>query len=162
MSFKPAIYKWLLAACSLQLAACSLHPSANSGKMIFRYNEFAGIASLDPAQAKNLSIMWAVHQLYNTLIETDQDLHIVPSLAKSWDISPDKLVYTFHLRSDTYFQDNESFPAGKGRRMTASDVVYSFSRITDPHTASSGAWVFNNRIDPSEGFRAIDDTTFRL
>ena len=31
-----------------------------------------GIASLDPAFAKNQSIMWAVHQLYNTLVEVDQ------------------------------------------------------------------------------------------
>jgi oligopeptide transport system substrate-binding protein len=152
----------LLLACGLQLAACFSQPDPGKGKMVFRYNEFAGIASLDPAQAKNLSIMWAVHQLYNTLIETDRDLQIVPSLAKSWDISTDKLVYTFHLRSDVFFQDNASFPGGKGRRMTASDVVYSFSRITDPGTASSGAWIFHHRVDSSDGFRAIDDTTFRL
>jgi oligopeptide transport system substrate-binding protein len=156
--------KWLLVACGLQLAAssCSHTPSAAKGKTVFRYNEFAGIASLDPAQAKNLSVMWAVHQLYNTLVETDQDLHIVPSLAKSWDISSDKLVYTFHLRSDVYFQDNEAFSGSKGRRMIASDVVYSFSRITDRATASSGAWIFNNRVDTIDGFRAIDDTTFQL
>ena len=130
--------------------------------MVFRYNEFAGIATLDPAFAKNLSIMWSIHQIYNTLVETDNDLHIAPSLARSWDISADKRSYTFHLRSDVYFQDNEAFEGGKGRRMTAADVVYSFSRIIDKRTASSGAWIFNDRLDPAGGFRAIDDTTFQL
>ena len=55
-------------------------------KNIFHYNEQSGIATLDPAFAKNQSIMWAVHQIYNTLIQTDDSLAFVPSLAKSWDI----------------------------------------------------------------------------
>jgi oligopeptide transport system substrate-binding protein len=136
--------------------------SSGEGRTVFHYNEFSGIATLDPAFAKNQSIIWATHQLYNTLVETDNDLHIVPSLAKSWEISPDKLDYTFHLRMDVCFHDNEAFPAGKGRRMNAHDVVYSFFRIMDKNTASSGAWIFNNKVDPGEGFRAVDDSTFRL
>jgi oligopeptide transport system substrate-binding protein len=137
-------------------------PSSGKGRTVFHYNEFSGIATLDPAFAKNQSIIWATHQLYNTLVETDKDLHIVPSLAKSWEVSPDKLEYTFHLRTDVFFHDNEAFPAGKGRRMNARDVVYSFFRIMDKSTASSGAWIFNNKVDPGEGFRAADDSTFRL
>jgi len=129
---------------------------------VFRYNEFSGIASLDPAFAKNQSVIWAVHQLYNTLVETNDELRIVPSLAYRWDVSPDRLTYTFHLRNDVYFHDNESFAGGKGRRMTAHDVEYSFKRIINPATASSGAWIFNNRIAATDGFKALDDSTFRL
>src|SRR5215813_6783997 len=101
-------------------------------KQVFRYNEQDGIATLDPAFAKNRSIIWAIHQLYNTLVETDDALNIAPSLAYRWDISPDRKTYTFHLRTDVYFHDNDAFPGGKGRLFTASDVVYSFQRITDP------------------------------
>ena len=133
-----------------------------SQKQVFHYNDFSGIASLDPAFAKNQSIIWAVHQLYNTMVETDNDLNIVPSLAYRWDVSDDKLVYIFHLRNDVYFHDNEVFPGGKGRKMTARDVEYSFRRIIDPATASSGSWIFNNRVDPATGFKALDDSTFRL
>ena len=43
----------------------------SNNKQVFHYNEQTGIATLDPAFAKNQSIMWAVHQLYNTLVETD-------------------------------------------------------------------------------------------
>lgn len=134
----------------------------DSEKMIFYYNETTGIASLDPAFAKNQSVMWPVHQLYNTLIETDSNLNIVPSLAKSWEVSDDRKTYIFHLRTDVFFHDNAAFPNGKGRKLSANDVVYSLSRIMDPATASSGAWIFNNRVDSTTGFLAIDDTTFQI
>jgi peptide/nickel transport system substrate-binding protein len=140
-------------------SSCSHHTNS---KNIFRYNEQSGIATLDPAFAKNQSIMWAVHQIYNTLVQIDDHLNLVPSLAKSWDISDDNLTFTFHLRNDVFFQDNPAFPDGKGRKMTANDVVYSFSRILDKSTASSGAWIFNGRVDTTEPFKAIDDTTFQL
>ena len=139
--------------------SCSHH---SIDKNIFRYNEQSGIGTLDPAFAKNQSIMWAVHQIYNTLVQIDDHLNLVPSLAKSWDISDDNLTFTFHLRNDVYFQDNPAFPNGKGRMMTAHDVVYSFSRILDKSTASSGAWIFNGRVDTVEPFKAIDDSTFQL
>lgn len=131
-------------------------------RKVFRYNAVDGIATLDPAFAKNQSIIWAVRQLYNTLVEPDQQLHIRPSLAQSWEVSPDAMVYTFHLRTDVYFHDNDVFPGGKGRKMTASDVVYSLKRIMDPGTASAGAWIFNGKVDPGKGFEAINDSTFRL
>ena len=141
------------------LPSCFHH---HNDKNIFRYNEQSGIATLDPAFAKSQSIMWGVHQIYNTLVQTDNKLNLVPSLAKSWDISDDNLTFTFHLRNDVYFQDNPAFQNVKGRKMTAKDVVYSFQRILDPATASSGAWIFNGRVDTIQPFKAIDDTTFQL
>ncbi|HZE86544.1 MAG TPA: ABC transporter substrate-binding protein [Puia sp.] len=155
----PALFSPL--AVIILLTSCGSH-APHDKRSVFHYNEFSGIATLDPAFAKNQSIIWATHQLFNTLVEPDKGLNIVPSLAKTWDISPDKLTYTFHLRSDVFFHDNEAFPQGKGRRMNAGDIVYSFSRIIDKNTASSGAWIFNNKLDPNKGFEAIDDTTFRL
>jgi peptide/nickel transport system substrate-binding protein len=140
-------------------ASCNHHENV---KNIFHYNEQSGIATLDPAFAKNQSIMWAVHQIYNTLVQTDDHLNIVPSLAKSWDISADNLTFIFHLRDDVYFQNNDAFPNGKGRKMTSQDVVYSFERIMDKNTASSGAWIFNGRVDTVQPFKAINDTTFQL
>jgi peptide/nickel transport system substrate-binding protein len=131
-------------------------------KKIFRYNEPTGIASLDPAFAKNQSIIWAVHQLYNTLVQTDAHLNIVPSLAKYWDISEDKKTYRFHLRQDVYFHDDDAFPQKKGRRLVASDVVYSLTRLLDKKTASSGAWIFNEKVEGAGSFTAPDDSTFEL
>jgi oligopeptide transport system substrate-binding protein len=144
----------------ISFTAC--HSLSTSNKKTFRYNEPTGIASLDPAFAKNQSIIWPVHQLYSTLVQTDARLNIVPSLANSWEISDDKKTYVFHLRRDVFFHDNEAFPDGRGRRMNASDIVYSLSRLLDKKTASSGAWIFNEKISGVEAFQAPDDSTFQL
>jgi len=143
-----------------QLAGC--YNKKNKEGNIFHYNEFNGISSLDPAFAKSQSTMWAAHQLYNTLVEIDDSLHIIPSLAKSWDVSPDRTIFTFHLRDDVFFHDDDVFDKGKGRKLTAKDVEYSFSRIIDKQTASPGSWIFNRKVDSIQPFKAIDDTTFQL
>ena len=158
---------WSLVAGYLFLISCALVLGSCSGehendKNIFHYNEQTGIASLDPAFAKNQSIMWAVHQLYNTLVEVDQDLNTVPSLAKSWEISGDRLTYTFHLRNDVFFHNDDVFENRKGRKLIAKDVEYSLKRIIDKRTASPGAWIFNSKVDSVNGFKAINDSTFQI
>jgi peptide/nickel transport system substrate-binding protein len=153
---------WISLVIGAILLLASCRDTASSGKQVFSYNETTGIATLDPAFAKNQSIMWAVHQLYNTLVEIDSGLNIVPSVATTWDVSGDRLTYTFHLRPDVYFHDNPVFPGGKGRRVVAADVVYSLARIIDKSTASSGAWIFNNRVDSLHPFTALNDSTFQL
>jgi len=150
----------LVFLCIISWTSC--HTINRDERNIFRYNQLDGIETLDPAFAKSLSVMWGVHFIYNTLVEVDTALNIVPSLAGSWDISDDGLRYTFHLRQDVYFQDNAAFPQGKGRRMTAADVVYSFNRIIDPQTAAAGAWIFNGRVRKVHPFEAPDDSTFVL
>ena len=148
--------------CLIALSQFSCTNVTVSSKKAFTYNESTGIATLDPAFAKNQSIMWPVHQIYNTLVEIDTGLNIVPSLAKNWDISADRLLYTFHLRTGIRFHDNEAFTNGKGRLMNAGDVVYSLNRIIDKNTASSGGWIFNKRVDAIQPFIALNDSTFQL
>ena len=106
--------------------------------------------------------MWAVHQLYNTLVEVDSNLNIVPSLAKRWIISEDKKTYTFYLRNDVVFHNDDCFVNGQSRKLTAKDVEYSFKRIVDKNVASPGSWIFNSKLDSADGFKTIDDTTFQL
>ena len=131
-------------------------------RKIFRLNQVQGVETLDPAFAKNLNIMWHTNVIYNRLIEYNSRLEMVPSLAKRWHISSDRRVYTFILRDDVFFQDNPAFEGGRGRRMIASDVVYSFNRLMDPATASSGAWIFNDRVDTLKPFVAVNDTTVEI
>jgi peptide/nickel transport system substrate-binding protein len=154
------ILKTFLVLSGAMLISC--HHKGKSAGNIFRYNEQTGIATLDPAFAKNQSVIWAVHQVYNTLVETDCSLRIVPSLAKKWEISADGITYTFHLRTDVFFQDNVAFPGGRGRKMIAADVRYSLNRILDPNTASSGTWVLNGRLSDSAAFSIPDDSTVIL
>ncbi len=106
--------------------------------------------------------MWAIHQLYNTLVEVDENLQIKPSLATHWEFINDNRTINFYLRDDVFFQDDAAFENGKGRRLNASDVKYSFERILDAGTASPGAWIFNNRVDSVKPFLAINDSVFQL
>ncbi|MDP4267893.1 MAG: ABC transporter substrate-binding protein [Bacteroidota bacterium] len=135
-------------------------------KTVFRYNESAGITSLDPAFSKDQANIWAVNQIFNGLLQLDDNLNIKPCIAKKWDISPDGRIYTFHLRNDVFFQDHKLFKNGKGRRVVASDFLYSFRRLLDPKIASPGAWIFNN-LNTSENkddfnFKVLDDSTFLI
>lgn len=131
----------------------------NSDKQIFRYNESAGIATLDPAFAKDQAIIWGCSQLYNGLIRLDEQLQPQPCIAKRWTISPDGKTYTFTLRNDVYFHKNELFKTSDSTRaVTAHDFLYSFRRILDPDVASPGRWVF----EEVDHFQAVDDTTFAI
>ncbi len=126
---------------------------------VFRYNEAAGILTLDPAFAKDLPHIWACNQLYNSLLEFDSMMQIKPSLAKDWKISEDGLDYTFFLRRDVYFHDHPVFD-GKRRRLVAHDFVYSFNRLVDPALASPGRWIFNHvaRQGDSLLVKALNDS----
>jgi oligopeptide transport system substrate-binding protein len=144
---------WLFAGCA---------SGTSEKKQVFSFNLTEGVSTLDPAFAKSQATIWTAHQLYNTLVETDTGLNIVPSVAKKWEVSSDRLLYTFHLRSDVWFHDNDAFNGHKGRKLVAQDIVYSLARIMDKATASSGAWIFNNRVDSIQPFTALDDSTFQL
>src|SRR6476619_4606898 len=113
------LYLFLLTGYCFLINGCK---DQTDSPTVFHYNEQTGIASLDPAFAKNQSTMWPAHQLFNTLVQTDDSLHIIPSLAKRWIISDDRLTFTFYLRNDVFFHNDAVFPNGKGRRMTAKDV----------------------------------------
>lgn len=138
----------------------------NENKTVFRYNESAGITILDPAYVRRFEDFLAIEQLYNRLVTLDEKLRITPSIAESYEISEDGLEYTFHLRKDVFFHDHNLFDKGKGRVVTANDVIYSFLRIIDPLTASPGKYIFQN-IDRSEkskyrGMIAEDDYTLKI
>lgn len=148
------------------LYSCSSERVKRDGnKEVFRYNEAAGITSLDPAFARNLENISAVNHLFNGLVQMDDEMMIKPCIASDWEVSEDGKVYTFFLRRDVYFHPHKAFPGGNGRKVTAQDFVYSFERIADPETASPGAWIFAN-IDRSKdghlGFEAFEKYTLKI
>ena len=138
---------------SLFEVSCS-KKETDSNKKVFRYNEIAGIASLDPAFAKDQAMIWADLQLYNGLVQTDKELNICPSIAKSWEISSDGLEYRFYLRDDVFFHPHELFK-GKKRKVVASDFVYSLNRILDEKTASPGRNFFTCIEKTESGYSII-------
>jgi len=145
------------------LIACQRIDSNNEFKQVFRYNESAGITSLDPAFAKDQSNIWACNQIYNGLLQLDDELKVQPCIAAKWHISEDGKTYAFILRKDVYFHKNSVFKDST-RKVNAMDFVYSFNRIVDEKNASPGAWIFNY-VKKEKGkflFKAINDTVLEI
>jgi len=158
--------KWLQNSFSFFLIAllcsgCVQRFDRAGGLTVFRYNEPGNITSLDPVYARNQTNIWASSQLYNSLVELDDDLKVRPSLAHSWEISADGMAYTFFLRKGVRFHDNPCFPGGAGREVRADDFVYSLNRLIAPSLNSPGAWVMNQagrRADGSLDMEAVNDS----
>ncbi|MBT5859412.1 MAG: ABC transporter substrate-binding protein [Flavobacteriales bacterium] len=147
--------KWKVGFFLLFLFACS-EGYDNSDLSIFKYNESNGISTLDPAFAKDKATIWATSQIFSQLVSMDNNLEVIPDVAKKWIVSEDGLTYSFYLRDDVFFHDHKSFNGGKGRKVIASDFQYSFDRLTDEKIASPGSWVLNN----VKNYSAENDSTF--
>jgi peptide/nickel transport system substrate-binding protein len=159
---KAAFFFQLLAFTFLLFFSACHNDNTSSHKTVFNLNLDEGLTSLDPAFCRNQNTTWMDNQLYNGLVQIDDSLHLQPCIAKNWDISPDGLLYTFHLRNNVYFHDDPLFPKGIGRKAVAADFVYSFSRLIDPKVASSGSWIFSDKVEGKQSFIALNDTTFQV
>ena len=85
-----SIYHFAVLISILSVYTCT-NNNKNDSDQVFRYNEHKNINSLDPAFAKDIANIWAVNQLFNGLVEMDEELRVIPSIAKSWRISNDGL-----------------------------------------------------------------------
>jgi oligopeptide transport system substrate-binding protein len=158
----PRIIKNLFyALCMIALYSCS-QSADDQGKKVFNLNLDQNLTSMDPAFARNQYAIWMINQVFDGLVQIDSALNTVPAIAKSWEVSADGLEYTFHLRNDVFFQDDPLFQNGKGRKVKASDFVYSFNRLIDPKVGSSGGWIFSDKVKDIHNFVAVNDTTFKI
>ena len=146
---------------------------------VFRYNETEYLRSLFPLNTSEVVGHRVVNQIYEGLVKLDQaDLTPAPGLAESWEISEDARIYTFKLRKGVRFHDNDCFPGGKGREVTAQDFEYVFKELCTPQSDNKGFTFVIDRIKGArawydaggqgesgtgiEGVRVIDDYTFEI
>lgn len=125
--------------------------------------------SFSPALViEGISYNASSQQIYDRLIEFKRgSTDIEPGLAKSWDISPDGLVYTFHLRKGVRFHSNKYFKPT--RDFDADDVLFSFERQSDPnnpyHNVSKGTYPYYNAMKfPSliKSVKKLDNDTVQI
>jgi len=106
----------------------------------FTFANGTEIKSLDPAIAYGQPEGRIVQALFEGLTNNDpKTLQATPGVAERWEVSPDGLVYTFHLRGDARWSD--------GRPVTAHDFAWSYRRLLDPLTAGEYAnqlWYVRN------------------
>jgi ABC-type transport system substrate-binding protein len=106
--------------------------SAPARKTIIDSRDTYDPRSLDPALSTDVPTGRAVAYVFDGLTRFTPDAKVVPGLAKSWDVTPDGLTYTFHLRSGVKFHD--------GRPLTGRNVLSSFQRVLDPATKGGRGW----------------------
>ena len=105
--------KFLSLVLALALAL-SLVPSALAEDNVLKYGTETEPAGFDPHTISSHASIRIMAQVYNQLVDVNENLEVVPELATSWEISEDNLTYTFHLADNVYFHS--------GRKMTAEDV----------------------------------------
>ena len=162
---------WLLAAgLSLLTASCArreTHVQRGDRAQVLHRGIGSEVSDLDPQLVTGLAEQCVVSALFEGLVTEDpHDLHPVPGVADRWEISPDGLVYTFHLRPAARWSD--------GDPVTAQDFVASFRRILTPSLAADNAALFYVLLNAEAfnqgrladfgqvGCSALDDHTLRL
>jgi peptide/nickel transport system substrate-binding protein/oligopeptide transport system substrate-binding protein len=112
--------------------------------------------TLDPALvlSADQASMNAISMIYTGLVQLNDKLEVEPQLAQSWDVSPDGLTYTFHLRHNLKFSD--------GTPLTSADVAYSINRALEPSTKSSVAPIYLSLVRDSDKLLAGFIPTFTL
>lgn len=176
------IKKSILAICSLSLllglSACTAKKSDinNENKIDTKMNEAlssdnivrtaikSDIQTIDMHKTSN-NYMVPLN-VFDRLVEVevkDGKSEIVPSLAKSWDISEDGKTYILHLVEGVKFHNGEDFKAD--------DVVYSLNRIVTVQGAVNSSFVSqiegfdelaNGVATELSGVKAIDDYTVEI
>jgi oligopeptide transport system substrate-binding protein len=143
--------------------AASEQRPAKGGRLyggVYRMNEVQDLRSLDPVRLNDAPSHHVVHQICDMLVDFDSSLALQPELAERWEISPDGLTYTYHLRRGVRFHDSEVFPDGKGREMNAHDVKFCFDRILDARSGSLGNSYFVGKVKGAqEYYAATSDST---
>jgi peptide/nickel transport system substrate-binding protein len=88
--------------------------------------------------------------IYSNLIRTDKELRLEGELAERWEVSPDELTITFHLREGVKWHD--------GAALTADDVDFTYRYMIDPKTPTAYAESFR-QIKRAE---VVDRYTYRV
>ncbi|MEQ9736424.1 MAG: ABC transporter substrate-binding protein [Algiphilus sp.] len=166
-------------ALTLALAGCS-KPEPDAGLKVYRHSAAGVPTNIDPLQAATVYSNLVVVNAYDTLYRykyLERPYTLTPNLAAAMpEVSEDGLVYTIPLKKSGRYIDSPAFEGGKGRTVTAHDVVFSLKRHFDPENTSQGKWLWAGRIKGMEawaeagadyeatvpGLRALDDFTLRV
>ncbi|MDL2318834.1 ABC transporter substrate-binding protein [Eubacteriales bacterium OttesenSCG-928-A19] len=125
--------------------------SAEAEGAVIKFGTDAEPIGFDPHTISAVASLRVINQLYNTLVNLDENLNVIPELAASWE-QTDETTYVFHLREDVKFHN--------GRGMTAEDVKYSFERILDETVGALGN--SPSYVGDIDTMTVVDDYTIEI
>jgi oligopeptide transport system substrate-binding protein len=143
----PSMFKGLsclIAVAALLLTGCGKHPAASAAdnaapRKILNFGNGDEPQDIDPQIITGVPEQNIILALFEGLVSQDpHDLHPVPGVAKSWDISSNGLVYIFHLREDAKWSNGEA--------VTAQDFVQSYQRLLTPSLGAQYAYMIFNYV----------------
>lgn len=119
----------------LSLTACG------SGSNSFTWFVDSIPANLDPQVASSASDIIACENLYSGLVRRTSDGSLAPELCERWEVSADRLTYTFYLKDGLTYTASKGDPSDYA--ITAEDFVFAFQRMFLPGTNSPYAVEFS-------------------
>lgn len=111
---------------------------------------YSPVTTTDPWDANDTISQGVAKSFYEGLYSFDQDMKLRPTLAESYEVTPDGLVYTFKLRSGVKFHDGTDF--------NAEAVKVNFDRVTNPDNRLKRYNLYSN-IEKTE---VLDPLTVRF
>jgi ABC-type transport system substrate-binding protein len=130
------VFSLVTLSCLVFFLSTGCHRSGNGRLPGFLYLRLSSNpTTLDPALVTDVPGGGITAKLFNGLVRFNENLEIVPDIARSWKLSDDQMTYTFLLRRDVRFSN--------GRRVTARDFQYSFERVLQPRTKAPLTWVLD-------------------
>ena len=117
---------------------------APASKQVYIYPQttVTDIKTFDPALSTDYNSIVAIDMVFTGLVQLDDNLNVRPQLADSWQVGPDGLTWTFHLKTNLKFSD--------GTPLTSKDVAYSIDRALQPATKSQTAPIYLALVKDSD------------
>ncbi|NNL19010.1 MAG: peptide ABC transporter substrate-binding protein [Boseongicola sp.] len=152
------------------ILAAGTHPTTGEAlaeDQTFTYRVLDEHSSVDPQVVEDVTGAEIVRDLFEGLMNQDEDGNLVPGVATGFTTNDDKTVYTFTLRDGAKWSNGDPVVAG--------DFVYAWQRAVDPELSSPYAWymeitaienaaeiIGGNAPITDLGVRAIDDSTLEV
>ncbi|MFZ1955863.1 MAG: ABC transporter substrate-binding protein [Desulfobacterales bacterium] len=154
----------LVSVLVLFLAGTAIAGPNQGGTLVFgRGGDSVG---LDPAYETDGNSFMICDNIYEALVfYRDESTALEPGLAESWDISPDGLTYTFHLRKDVKFHDGTPFNADAvvfsiGRMMKDRNIKFFGKPLEVPAQERPPEYWVSMEMDETVGaIEAVDEYT---
>ena len=140
--------------------SCKSNSNSNSHKLSeksggsFKFPGTNEVKTLLPCNITMESEGVVVTQIHEGLIRLDaKTLKPTSGLAKKWEVSADGKLITFHLNTNAVFQDDVCFTDGKGEKITAKDVKFSFELVcTKADNSFQYEMIFKDRVVGASDF----------
>ncbi len=126
------------------------------------------VKTFDPAFVEDPAEFEQVGLAYETLYQlhpAKESAPPIPAIAESApECSADRLVCKIRLKSGILFQDDPAFRklGGRGREITADDIVFSLKRVMDPEGRSPSRWGWVGRTVRAKPLTVLDRYTVQL